>query len=212
MTTQSWRLSVYDIKPGAIYTVPGDAHHFLYVEKGEAMAASASGMVTLPTESGHFPVGGEMIHAGERTWLYEVRPGAPGLRTHEDLTPVLSRTISIGEGAMLLRADRIDQPAGMVTPSHHHRGPGIRRLSAGLLLAEVGDHVDLIQPGQAWFETGREAVVGSNISDKTNIFIRIMLLPAELEDGKSSFVATTPADAARPRGVVPRVFGERMLA
>jgi hypothetical protein len=209
--SQSWRLSVHDLKPGAIYPVPVEAHYFLYVDKGEATVARAGGTEQLATGSGYFPVAGDMIHAGLGTWLFEVRPGAPAFHRHDDLVPVLARSISIPAGPVLLRADRIDQPAGMVTPSHHHRGPGIRRLSRGLLLAEVGDHVDLIRPGQAWFETGREAVVGSNVSGDTNTFVRIMLLPAELEGGKSSFVATTPADAARPRGVVPNVFGERRL-
>ncbi|WP_204323924.1 hypothetical protein, partial [Stenotrophomonas maltophilia] len=75
----------------------------------------------------------------------------------------------------ILRADRVESKAGAQTPAHRHRGPGIRRLEHGLLRAEVGDALDRIGAGGAWFESGHETVVGTNISGGTNIFVRVML-------------------------------------
>ena len=100
--------------------------------------------------------------------------------------------------APVCRADRVESQPGAQTPAHRHRGPGIRRLASGLLCAEVGDHLDRIGAGGAWFETGHETVVGTNVSGGVNVFVRVMLLPTELAGGKSSFIAATPAWAVRP--------------
>jgi hypothetical protein len=143
--------------------------------------------------------------------VYEITPGATPPRLNDGLSPVLSRVAVVSEGDQLLRADRVESPAGAQTPAHRHRGPGIRRLASGLLRAEVGDHLDRIGAGGAWFETGHETVVGTNISGGINVFVRVMLLPTELAGGKSSFIAATPADAAKPRDVKLTLFGERVL-
>src|SRR5262245_51443806 len=38
---------------------------------------------------------------------------------------------------VLVRADRVEFPPGVVTPKHGHKGPGIRRLLQGRLIAEI---------------------------------------------------------------------------
>ncbi len=208
MTERSWRITVFDLKARQECRLPSAALSFLFVPGGEALVSSDGEQQRVGAEAGAFLNGGDRVTAGEGAWLFQVG-GDERVYRDEALTPVLSRRIRPIADPVIVRADRIDQPAGMTTPSHHHRGPGIRRLLTGKLLAEVGDHVDLITPGQAWFESGREPVVGTNLNEGTNTFIRMMILPAELEGGKSSFVPTTPADSARPRGVTPQVFGER---
>lgn len=208
MSERSWRISVYDLKAGMTCLVPLDGLSFFFVPAGEVDVSGNGQTRKIATGHGEFLASGETVAASEGAWLFQAGSG-PDLHRDEALLPVLSRLTPPMSGPVIARVDRIDQPAGMRTPSHHHRGPGIRRLMHGLLLAEVGDHTDLIRPGQAWFESGREPVIGTNLTESDNVFVRMMLLPAELEGGKSSFVPTTAADAARPRGVTPHVFGER---
>jgi hypothetical protein len=211
MTERSRRISVFDLNAVQDYRLPPATLYFLFVPAGEALVSSGGApQQRVGAESGLFLNGGDTVTAGEGAWLFQIS-GEEDVQRHEGLVPVLSRRTPPMADPVIVRVDRIDQPAGMTTPSHHHRGPGIRRLLTGKLLAEVGDHTDLIIPGQAWFESGQEPVVGTNLSGGTNTFIRMMILPAELEGGKSSFVPTSPADAARPRGVTPQVFGERRI-
>lgn len=210
MTGRAWRMTVFDLTAGQSCQLPHGGLHVLFVPKGAACVETAGGQRQLGIEEAAFLAGGDRITATDGAWLFQVSP-APELHQDTAMTPVLSRLTAPLAGPSIVRADRIDQPAGLQTPSHHHRGPGIRRLLTGKLLAEVGDHVDLITAGRAWFESGQEPVIGTNLHSGTNTFIRVMILPAALQGGKSSFVPTAPADAARPRGVVPHVFGELPL-
>ena len=72
----------------------------------------------------------------------------------------------------------------------------------------MGDDLERIEPGQPWFETGKDVIVGTNISDGNSAFVRVMVLPLELQGGKTSFVAASPDEAAKPRMVTSRLFGE----
>jgi hypothetical protein len=207
MSAQQWRMSVYDLNAGASCTVAMGTHAFVYAASGSATVAGKA----LDTGDGAFAGAGDAIVSFGDVWIYETAPGTTLPRLEDGLSPVLSRVVVLDEGEHMLRADRVESPAGAQTPAHRHRGPGIRRLACGLLRAEVGNHLDRIGAGGAWFETGQETVVGTNISGGINVFVRVMLLPAELAGGKSSFIAATPADAAKPRDVKLRVFGERVL-
>jgi quercetin dioxygenase-like cupin family protein len=207
MSRQQWRISVYDLGAGQSCAVTASGHAFVYAAGGDATVAGA----TIAAGEGAFASGGEAITSAGGAWLYEIAPGAPPPRNEDGLSPVLSRLAVLGEGEHMLRADRVESQAGARTPAHRHRGPGIRRLESGLLIAEVGDDLDRIGAGGAWFETGHETVVGSNISGGVNVFIRVMLLPVELAGGQSSFIAATPADADKPRAVNLRLFGERPI-
>lgn len=207
MSARQWRMSVYDLNAGADCAVAAGSHAFVYAAAGNATVAGKA----LDTGDGAFAGAGDVIASFGNIWVYEIASGATPPRLEGDLSPVLSRLAVVGEGDQLLRADRVESPAGSQTPAHRHQGPGIRRLEAGLLRAEVGDHLDRIGAGGAWFETGHETVVGTNISGGINVFVRVMLLPTELADGKSSFIAATPADAAKSRDVKLTLFGERVL-
>ncbi len=147
-----------------------------------------------------------------RGWLFELGGTERDIAGRDGIEPVLSRPIELDfDGPSILRADRVASPPGARTPKHGHRGPGIRRLVTGRILASIGDEVERIEAGRAWFETGRDWVVGENVSDGENVFVRVMALPAELEGGKSSFVPASPDEAARPRAVSYRLFGELTL-
>jgi hypothetical protein len=209
MSGQHWRMTVYDLGAGTACTVAERSHAFVYAERGEAAVASGGARQAIATGDGAFAEAGAVVTSTGNAWLYEIAPSSLPLRFDEGLSPVLSRIAVVDEGPHILRADRVESQAGAQTPAHRHRGPGIRRLQFGLVRAEVGDELDRIGAGGAWFETGHESVVGTNISGGVNAFIRVMLLPAELAGGKSSFVATTEADAAKPRAVNLRLFGER---
>lgn len=93
---------------------------------------------------------------------------------------------------VLLRVDRIDLRAGSVTPRHRHVGPGIRLLTEGALDAMVGIRRFPVRPGQAWLETIEDDIIGRVVGDGPASFIRFVLLPPELEGGRSSFVAVPP--------------------
>ncbi len=205
------RLSVWDLDPSGSPDPSGppdsasDAVHFVYALGGRWQVGDA----VLGPEAGAFVESGAAIAGMGSAWLFSVGPAYPALAL--DAALVLSRLVAVPAGPLIVRADRVEAPAGAVTPRHRHQGPGIRRLVRGLLMAQIADRVDRIGPGAAWFETGAEPVVGTNVSGGANVFVRVMLLPAELSGGASSFIPDGPAEAAKPRGVGLQIFGERAL-
>ncbi|MGU3400761.1 hypothetical protein ACLBWS_13615 [Brucellaceae bacterium D45D] len=207
MTQGRFRLGAWDFSSADGHALPSGGIYFAFANC-EAMSI-ADGSMTTPIEpdQGRFLPPGAMLQG--RGWLF-------ALTRHDSATPPdtvaqieLAAGITLDEnGSHLLRVDAVSSPSGAITPRHGHRGPGIRRLEKGLLMAEVGECMKRIRPGEAWFESGPEWVVGSNISEGENTFIRIMVLPAELDGGKSSFVPASPEDAAAPRAVRYRLLGE----
>ncbi|HMH52363.1 MAG TPA: hypothetical protein VK548_19140 [Candidatus Acidoferrum sp.] len=100
----------------------------------------------------------------------------------------------------LMRCDRVDfAPGGEALP-HGHRGGGIRFLLEGELEVRVGDHPGrLVKPGEAWFESGVEPVHAIASREVATSFIRVSILPREIQ-GKSSIVYVDPAHASvKPR-------------
>ncbi len=99
----------------------------------------------------------------------------------------------------LMRCDRVDFAPGGVALPHGHKGGGIRCLLAGALEVTVGDRPPrLMQPGDAWFESGREPVLARASADAPTAFVRVSILPREIR-GQSSIVYVDPADASRGR-------------
>jgi hypothetical protein len=212
MSGQHWRMTVYDLGRGASCAVSDRSYGFVYAQDGAASITTGGVSQTIEPGDGAFATVGARVASPGNAWFYEIAPSSLPLRFEVGLEPALSRIAILDEGSHILRADRVESQAGAQTPAHRHRGPGIRRLEHGLLRAEVGEDLDRVSAGGAWFETGHESVVGTNISGGVNIFVRVMLLPAELAGGKSSFIATTAADAAKPRAVNLRLFGELPIA
>lgn len=207
------RMTLYDLVPqSGDVTIGGAATRFLYVREGSFTVNGAAGQTSCASDEGVL-CDGEVRVAGRGVlWVYEVAPPDVPVIGADRATIVLSRVLSPGfAGPWLIRADRVESTTGSKTPRHGHRGPGMRRLVYGQLLAEIGDEIDRIDAGRAWFETGRDWVVGTNISNANSAFVRVMVLPAELKGGKSSFIPATPEDAAKPRAVTYRLFGEALV-
>ena len=208
---RSWRMTVYDLAVAGSITVESGASRFYYLRDGQVSARSG-GPEELEPDSGFFSAETTAFEGEGTLWVYEAAPFATPL-IGGAASVVLSRRYEREFGPpLLLRADRIESPPGAATPRHMHRGPGIRRLLYGRLLAAMGDDIERIEPGQPWFETGKDPIVGTNISGGNSAFVRVMVLPIELKGGKTSFVATTAEEAAKPRQVASRLFGETVIS
>jgi len=203
-------MTVYDVKPdGRRVELAVGAHRFVYARDAQAFVQKAGTKIDIQPGDGIFASGVTCIQGEGTVWVYEVGPDRRDFLADPGVSIVLSRRFGLDFGPpWLLRADRIESPSGSATPRHGHRGPGMRRLVSGRLLAEIGDTFERIDAGDAWFETGLDPVIGTNIHTGNSAFVRVMVLPIELEGGKSSFLPTTPEDAAKPRAVTNRLFGE----
>jgi hypothetical protein len=201
------RLTLYDARPGhAGLVLPGSGVWFVYAPGGE-LTLGPGGETRIGPDDGRFAGPGARLAGAGPAWLYEVAPASEPFFEPADL--LRSQVLALRFGPpYLVRADRIESPPGAVTPRHGHRGPGMRRLVFGRLRAEVGEAVERIEAGQWWFETGTDMVVGTNTGETNAAFVRVMVLPAELEGGKSSFVPADAAEAAKPRTMDLRLFGE----
>jgi|GEM_PF-1385095 len=209
-----WRMTVYDVHPeGRRVELPAGTHHFIYARDGRAFAGGDAGAeIEIGPGDGAFASGVAQVRSEGTVWVYEVGPDRRSFPADPRVSIVLSRRFEFDFGPpWLLRADRVESMPGSVTPRHGHRGPGMRRLVSGRLLAEVADSFERIEAGSAWFETGFDPVIGTNIHTGKSAFVRVMVLPIELEGGKSSFMPTTPEDAAKPRAVTYRLFGEAVM-
>jgi hypothetical protein len=140
MSAQQWRMSVYDLSAGASCTIAAGGHAFVYAAGGNVTVAGT----TIGPGDGVLAAAGDVVASPGDAWIYEIVIGSMLPHFENGLSPVLSRIAVLGEGRHMLRADRVEASAGARTPAHRHRGPGIRRLESGLLLAEVGDHLDRI--------------------------------------------------------------------
>lgn len=200
-----WRITVYDLTVHRILEIGRPAARFFYVREGSAMVNATS----VEADEGRIVTGPAVVSGHGVLWVYEAAPlDAPFLPGG---SIVLSRRV-VPVGRTLFRADRIESPSGSSTPRHGHRGPGIRRLLYGCIHAEIGDGQGRIDPGRAWFETGTDPVIGTNIHTATSAFVRVMLLPPELAGGLTSFVASDATEAAKPRAIAARMFGEALLS
>jgi hypothetical protein len=207
---KSWRMTVYDLHLNTdTAELAAGVHRFLYVLDGQVSVATKDTNIDLPADEGIFSQGITRIAGPGTIWVFEVGPDEPPSWADPTRSIILSRRFTPDfSSPWLLRADRIESNPGSATPRHGHRGPGMRRLIKGRLLAQINDDFERIDPGHAWFETGRDPVIGTNVHTGNSAFVRVMLLPIELQGGKSSFVPTTVEDAAKPRAVMQRLFGE----
>jgi quercetin dioxygenase-like cupin family protein len=179
----------------------------LYVLEGEIAVATAAGPATVAAHEAWHGTTACSVRAGRRgatVLRYELtragaRPapaGAPPAvgKIREDLL-----TLDPGQ-AYLMRCDRVDFAPGGEAMPHGHRGGGIRRLLEGALEVRIGGHAGrLVQAGDAWFESGVEAVHAIASREAPTSFVRVSILPRELR-GKSSIVYVDPAHASvKPR-------------
>lgn len=179
----------------------------LYVRRGAVMLDGTP----LEEDSATLATGAITLNGTGEVWRFEVAVVpelvAPAERVGMILAHPLPRAPAL---PFVLRLDRVDFPPVAETPKHGHAGPGIRRLLAGRLLAEIGEGAHRITPGGPWYETGTDPVVGRVLAPGTS-FIRAMVLDAALL-GQPSFRAWDAAEAAKPRGAQYRLFFDRLTA
>ncbi|WP_102958105.1 hypothetical protein [Mangrovicella endophytica] len=212
MNPSALRLTVYDTSAARSAEFRGDnATYFVYAPDGLVAIRDADGDSAIAPDEGRF-VSGQFAVTRSKAWVFELAPvnQAPSLADGTDI--VLSHPLDPAfEGPAILRADRVASDPGSRTPRHGHRGAGIRRLLRGAIRAAIGERVERFDAGRAWFESGSEWVIGENISGGENVFVRVMLLPADLAGGLSSFVPAAPEEAKAPRAINYRLFGEITL-
>ncbi|MDF1584797.1 cupin domain-containing protein [Marinimicrococcus flavescens] len=181
---------------GAAPELPGDALHALYVAEGQLAALGAG--------EAAFVDAAACLQAVEPSllWLFSVSRGR--LTAGAD-TGVFSAMVKLPEGAeTLVRLDRIELPPGTVTPRHRHRGPGIRAVLSGSVDAMVGPRRFPVATGEAWLETPGDDIIGRADATLGTGFVRLMLLPADLVGGATSFVAVPPRPDDPPSPVFER--------
>ncbi len=100
------------------------------------------------------------------------------------------------EGDWLIRCDRVDFPPGGVAYLHTHPGPGIRVLLIGRIRIDSGGESHEYRPFEWWYESGPEPVFAAASPDEETAFVRVMLVPGELE-GKRTIRYVDPADEER---------------
>jgi quercetin dioxygenase-like cupin family protein len=176
--------------PRVVYVIDGDAE----VSAGAASTKVHGGAAWHGSAACAIVAGAR----GARVLRFELRAGSPAAGGSDIL---LDRPIALDPAQpYLMRCDRVDfAPGGEALP-HGHRGGGIRWLLEGELEVRAGGHPGrLMKPGDAWFEDGIEPVHAIASREVPTSFIRVSILPREIQ-GKSSIVYVDPAHASvKPR-------------
>ena len=114
-------------------------------------------------------------------------------------------------GDWLVRCDRVDFPPGGVAYLHTHPGPGIRVVLKGRIRIDSAGESHEFGPGEWWYETGPEPVFAAASDDEETAFVRVMLVPRELE-GQRTIRYVDPADDEKPKLQRARIYLEHPLA
>ncbi len=115
------------------------------------------------------------------------------------------------EGEWLVRCDRVDFPPGGVAYLHTHPGPGIRVLLEGSIRIDSAGESHEYGPGEWWYESGPEPVFAAASEDEQTAFVRVMLVPRELE-GQRTIRYVDPTDDEKPKLQRARIYFEHPLA
>jgi hypothetical protein len=154
--------------------------------------------------------------AGVTCWRWELARGdqgsttanEPGMVTHEKLTAFLE---TLPKGDLLMRGDSVAFPPGGCAYLHRHQGPGIRCLIEGGIRIDTHGRSTSLGPGGAWYEAGPDAVFAQASFDKPSRFIRVMILPRELE-GKSSIQYVNEEDKAKPKSQQYKIYADAPIS
>lgn len=199
----SHALALYEhrLGPGASVAL-AELPRVVYVVEGDVEIATDGARASLPAGAawhGARPCSVMAGARGARVLRYELR--AAGAVVPAGAQVLLDHPIALDPGRpYLMRCDRVDfAPGGEALP-HGHRGGGIRWLQEGALEVRVGGGAGrLMKPGDAWFESGTEPVHAIASRDEATSFIRVSILPREIQ-GQSSIVYVDPAHASvKPR-------------
>jgi hypothetical protein len=212
--SDEWRLAIYDIKVDAAEVlIQNDGLSFFYVNAGAIRLTAGSDAFDLAEDDGRIVEGNVSLQGSGMAWMYELAPASRPRIDHPAASLVLLHPIRPDfSRPWVMRADRVESTANSETPKHGHQGPGMRRLIFGRVMAEIEGTAIRLDPGSAWFESGKELVIGRNIAGANSAFARVLILPAELEGGKTSFLPADAHEASKPRSVTYRFFGEAKTA
>ena len=206
------RLALFDDKlaPGRALDWPASPR-VIYVRSGVARATTPAGRQVMTVESCGLFTDALTIEGEGEVWTFELSATpVAGLSPEEKTRTILAHDIDLDAAApVLFRADRVQFPPGAVTPRHGHKGAGIRRLVFGRLVAEIGDEVRRIEAGMAWFESGKDPVIGRNVAP-ASAFVRGLALTPTLK-GQPTFIPWTPEEGAKPRGTKPTLFFDEIV-
>jgi quercetin dioxygenase-like cupin family protein len=114
------------------------------------------------------------------------------------------------QGDWLIRCDRVDFPPGGVAYRHTHPGPGIRVLLRGRIRIDSGGESHEYGPLEWWYESGPDPVFAAASPDEETTFVRVMLVPHELE-GRRTIRYVDPADEEKPKLQRARIYLEQLL-
>ena len=154
--------------------------------------------------------------AGVTCWRWELARGdqgtvtanEPGMITREKLSAFLE---TMPKGDLLMRGDSVAFPPGGCAYLHRHQGPGIRCLIEGGIRIDTHGRSTSFGPGGAWYESGPDAVFAQAAHDKPSRFIRVMILPRELQ-GKSSIQYVNDDDKAKPRSQQYKIYADTPIS
>jgi quercetin dioxygenase-like cupin family protein len=150
-------------------------------------------------------------HGAENTIAHELDDGTTLVWTLGEEAPgdaLLSVEVDLGEGAWIMRLDRIDFDPGGIAYRHTHPGPGIRYLLFGEITIDSEGEQHTYGPGEPWFERGPDPVLATTKADEPSAFVRVLLLPEEWA-GKRTITYVDPADAEKPKTQRPTVYLEQ---
>lgn len=166
-----WR-ALY-VERGAVQLTPGDTQ----VRAGDGRALGRGGVSCIPAVP------------QTRLWLWEwaadaadPEPEGATLALAHDV----SRYVDEPEDVALLRMEEVALHPGAETARHTHAGCGLRVLVSGHIDAEVGDRRLSLEPGDCWLERGPEEPVIGRSGDNGGVFVRVMVLPGDMQ-GQDSY-------------------------
>jgi len=189
----SLRLIEDRLAAGAAASTPR-APRVLYAVSGALLGGEATEPIPAVGPADHTAHAGPAGAVLYRVELVRQPPPAAGGRV------LLEHPIDVAGGAgWLMRCDRVDFDPGGIAPPPRWRCGGIRCLLRGRLEVTVAEGAPrTVQPGEAWFESGREPVLAVSAAEAETSFIRFSIQPAAIR-GQSSILYVDPADAGRGR-------------
>jgi len=191
-----------------------------HLESREGQSVSLSPAVRVVfVETGVAEINGQRLNAGEgslvldevelilgaddvRLARWELVPnGTPYSNPVSDLGSSLNKRtdfIAIDGDETGIRLDTVTFPPGTRAYRHIHASCGIRYLLRGSLEINTDHGLDLMEPGQPWFEAVNEPVLAIADAEVETQFVRMMVLPVDYH-GKLTITYVDPADDDKPR-------------
>lgn len=183
------------------------ANRVVYTVEGRLTVSAAGASAAIGANEAWYGAAPCRVSAGDspaRAWRWELRNSSIGSGSTNDVK--LAGEVQLDQAKRyLMRCDRVDFPPGGVAYTHVHQGPGIRMLLHGIFRVETTGHVLHLCPGDPWFESGPDPVYAVGSESEDTSFVRVMILPQELQ-GRSSIRYVNAEDQAKPKSQRYTIF------